>query len=85
MRSLATVLLLAATASALQVKKENSKIFKLVNSLSRAQQTNTGQSCQEAIKRFWKPRQYDYNNVIGSGRDFSDFEFTLTRDGMYWP
>lgn len=85
MRSVATYLLLATAASALQLKRDESKILKFANTLSRAQQTNSGQSCQEVINRFWKAPTYDYKTVIGSGKEFTDPDFSLNVDGMFWP
>eukprot|EP00347_Sterkiella_histriomuscorum_P020566 403337314 len=88
MRSIAALLLLATATHGLSVNQNrnnvSSKLYQLSNNLSRAQQTNNGQQCDTIIKRF-KSSNIDYNSIIGSGKQFTDTEFSFANDAVYWP
>eukprot|EP00347_Sterkiella_histriomuscorum_P020656 403336970 len=85
MKSFAALLLLATAATAIQVNRDhNSKLYQLSKSLSRAQQTNNGQKCDAAIQRMKKPT-IDYKSKMGTGVAFTDTDFKLDIDGLWWP
>lgn len=67
--------------------RKNLKLINLAQTLSRseAEQTNTGQDCYTNINKIWAQPSYDYTTIIGSKKNFTDPDFDLTVDGMWWP
>ena len=83
MRSLSFALaLLLLHANALKTLSTSSKMQKLAQSLSSAQQSG-GHTCQTAINRI-KKTPIDHTTIIGKGLNFTDSDFNYQADSIWW-